>query len=73
MTTFKRICIETTEFVDGERSVTLERGREYLTSDVKDGEVCVFTTYWFWVPVELFAGAVQFTGPGMKLALLKGE
>lgn len=64
MTTFKRICIKTTEFRDAERTMTLERGREYLTSAEKDGNVCVFSQYWAWVPLELFAGAEQFTGPG---------
>lgn len=62
MTTFKRVCLETKQFCDGEKSVTLERGREYLTSKEEDGEVLVLTTYWFWVPVSMFAGGRQFTG-----------
>lgn len=63
MTTYKRICITTHTIKDSTGAeMTLERGREYLTSEEKDGEVCVFSTYWVYVPAVLFAGAQLFTG-----------
>lgn len=62
MTTFKRICIKdyTVSYSIGQE-LTLTRGKEYLTSNERDGEVCVFSTFWVYVPVGLFAGAERFT------------
>jgi hypothetical protein len=60
MQTFKRICIEDRTFEDHDdpsKTITLQRGREYLTSAEKDGQVVVFTGYWFSAPIELFANA----------------
>lgn len=62
MTTYRRICIEDYTIRDSVgNEMTLHRGKEYLTSDVKDGKVCVFSTYWVWIPVDLFAGEIKFT------------
>jgi hypothetical protein len=61
MTTLQRICIKTETFGAGAETFTLERGKEYITSPERNGEVHVFSTYWFWAPVELFAGAEPFT------------
>lgn len=61
MKTFNRICIKTTEFEDEDRSITLKRGEEYTTSKEKNGQVKVFTRYWFWAPIEIFAGEERFT------------
>jgi len=60
--TFKRICIKTSTVTakNGE-SCTIERGKEYLTSDEKSGKVTVFTNYWVPFSVELFAGEEKFT------------
>ena len=38
----------------------LTRGKEYIVSPIRDGQVRVFSTYWVWVPAELFAGTVSF-------------
>ena len=63
MKTYHRVCI--TDFTltakNGD-TLSLKRGKEYLTSDVnKDGDVTVFTNFWVPVPVGLFAGERQFT------------
>ena len=62
MTTFNRVCIK--DFcIEGASGpeVELKRGHEYLTSKERNKKVVVFSTYWVEVPVELFAGDVQFT------------
>lgn len=61
MKTFHRICTEDHTITDGEKSVTLKRGKEYLTSDEKDGKVVVLTNYWFSAPVSLFVAPIEFT------------
>jgi len=73
MRTFRRICIKDYEVADEDGNVAkIERGREYITSAVNDapkilnqeliaGHVIVFADYWFPVPVEYFAGEIQFT------------
>ena len=58
MQTFHRICIK--DFKYG-NEILLKRGREYLTSSDKEGQVTVFTKYWVKVPVEYFAGEIKFT------------
>ena len=62
MTTFNRVCIKDfcIEAASG-AEVELKRGHEYLTSEERNKKVVVFSTYWVEVPVELFAGEVQFT------------
>jgi hypothetical protein len=62
MKTFNRICIKDSvvEAANGDRQ-ELKRGREYLTSEQKDGEVTVFSTFWAKFPVDVFAGEVPFT------------
>ena len=65
MQTFKRICIQEQDYQDPDdpsRMVKLQRGKEYITSAEKEGQVFVFSSYWFWAPVSLFAGAEEFTG-----------
>ena len=62
MRTYNRICIEDYEIEDSEGTkFNLKRGKEYLTSQEKNGEVCVFSTYWVYVPSSLFAGERLFT------------
>lgn len=61
MQTFSRICIEDYEIIDDEKKLSLHRGTEYLTSKEENGLVTVFSTYWASVPVELFAGEIEFT------------
>lgn len=60
MTVFNRICLETKTFVDVDDprlEITLERGKEYLTSRLLPGDVVrVFAGYWFDAPVSLFGG-----------------
>lgn len=62
MTTYKRICIEDRTFVDEDKTITLRRGGEYITSEENKGTVVVFSNYWFVAPIEIFAGAVRHTG-----------
>jgi hypothetical protein len=61
MITFKRICIKDFAIIDGDKQFKLERGKEYTTSEEKDNEVMVFSTYWVWIPVEYFAGEQRYT------------
>ena len=60
-TTYKRICIKDLEIVDGDRSMTIKRGKEYITTDEVDGKVRVLSQYWVWVDVSIFAGEELFT------------
>lgn len=64
MKTYCRICLHDYSVTDDDRSFTLQRGAEYLTSAKRDdGTVTVFTSYWIsGVPVLLFGGEVP--GPG---------
>lgn len=61
--TYKRVCIKSETFVDGEASQEIERGKEYITSREKDGMVNVYSSpFWVYeVPAALFAGAEKFT------------
>jgi hypothetical protein len=71
MRTYNRLCIKTTTFEDGDRKITLERGKEYTTSavnsapaigpDAVEDHVIVFTGYWFPAPISIFAGEEVFT------------
>ncbi len=62
MQTFNRTCIEDFKLVEGDLSVELRKGKEYLTSaEVSDGEVVVFTRCWASVPVSIFKDAKEFT------------
>ena len=73
MRTFKRICLRDFTVVDElGHTCTIKRGMEYITSEVNAApafgpeplrdHVVVFTNYWIHVPVEIFGGAVRFTG-----------
>ena len=59
-----RICLYERTLEDGDKSLTLRRGQEYVTSASpnQDGEVIVFSTYWTKVPVEWFAGPQRLDG-----------
>ena len=61
MKTFNRICIEEYVIHEGDAVLHLERGKEYTTSAEIDGDVKVFSNYWAWVPVSIFAGEIRFT------------
>lgn len=62
MITFKRICIRDHRITaENGDTLRLERGKEYLTSAEKSGEVTVFSSFWVKVPVDLFAGEERFT------------
>lgn len=62
MKTFNRVCIKTHSISDQKgNSLTIEKGKQYLTSEEKNKEVMVFSKYWVWLPVELFAGEEIFT------------
>lgn len=60
--TFKRLCVQDYLIEDDDGvSFTIHRGREYITSPEREGQVRVYSTYWVWVPASLFAGPVEFT------------
>jgi len=62
MQTFKRICIR--EFQLAAKNgdcLKLKRGKEYITSPEVNGEVTVFSRFWVKIPVDIFAGSVEFT------------
>jgi len=70
--TFKRICIKDWEITaENGDYFKVERGKEYITSAVNDAPkigpkneencVIVFSSYWVPVPVDVFAGELQFT------------
>lgn len=72
MKTFKRICLRDYTVTDGKESFTLERGKEYITSEVGEApsivfpypmekNIVVFTKYWFHAPAEIFGGEIKFT------------
>ena len=62
MKTFNRICIKDFEVKDGAGNVfEVKRGKEYLTSDVDNNHVVVFSDYWVPIPVDVFAGEQIFT------------
>lgn len=62
MTTFKRICLrDYTISAENGDTLTLTRGKEYITSRERAGLVTVFSSFWVPVPVDLFAGEVPFT------------
>ena len=61
-----RICLEDTTFFDPDDptlQITLKRCQEYTTTErVTEGQVTVFSRFWFRAPVSLFAGAVPVGG-----------
>ena len=62
METYNRICITDFELkAQNGDTLRLTRGKEYLTSSEKNGEVTVFTNFWVPVSVDLFAGERRFT------------
>lgn len=62
MKTYKRICIEDYSLVaENGDAMHLKRGKEYTTSEEKDGVVVVFTNYWAPAPIRVFAGEKVFT------------
>ena len=61
MDTFNRICIKDYEVKEDNKIFNLKRGKEYLTSQEDKGKVVVFSSSWAKVPVDLFAGELQFT------------
>lgn len=56
MKTWKGICLDDHVIEDGEKRLELKRGHEYDLGHEKDGERCVFSSYWVWVPSEWFGG-----------------
>jgi hypothetical protein len=72
MQTYNRICIKDHSVVASNGTLTLSRGKEYLTTAEEEGEVTVFTNFWGKVPVTIFAGEVEFT-KGKNLTMKKTE
>jgi hypothetical protein len=61
METFKRICLRKYEIKAQNGALSLEKGKEYLTSKSKNGTVTVFTNFWALVPVNIFSKPKKFT------------
>jgi len=63
MQTFNRVCIKDHEVKDSRGSLfCVNRGKEYITSAVDENKtVMVFSNYWVRVPVDIFAGEIEFT------------
>jgi hypothetical protein len=62
MKTFKRTAIQDWEIADKTGNVlSIERGQEYITSDINLEHVIVFDRYWVEVPVSIFEGEKRFT------------
>ena len=62
MKTFNRICVTDHIVKDNYKEFILKRGSEYITSDVENDMVTVFTKYWIsGIPVRIFAGELEFT------------
>jgi len=71
MDTFKRICLQDYEVVGRNGTFKIERGKEYLTSDINitpdieakpaRDHVIVFSNFWVLVPVSMFGGEIKFT------------
>jgi hypothetical protein len=60
--TYQRICIEDHAIHDQAGNVAeVKRGKEYITSPERDGEVTVFGAFWVKFPSRLFAGERLFT------------
>jgi hypothetical protein len=60
MKVVKQICLKDFEIKDGEKVLSLERGKEYLTTPPKDGELTIIAGYWaYGVDANLFAGAEE--------------
>jgi hypothetical protein len=60
--TYKRICVKAWDIkAENGDFFKVERGKEYMTSDEKDGHVVVFSNFWVPVPVECFDGEEIFT------------
>lgn len=62
MKTFSRICIKDFSIKDRiGQCFELKRGKEYITSPEKDGEVMIYDKFWVKVPINIFAGEIEFT------------
>jgi len=57
MITYKRVCLK--DLTEGD--LVLVRGKEYITSEQRNGHVVVFDKYWFNCSDEYFAGEIRFT------------
>lgn len=62
METYYRICIKDFRLEDKMGNIlNLKKGKKYLTSREEDEKVMVFTRFWVWVPLNIFANAERFT------------
>lgn len=62
MRTYKRVCIEDYTVSDkAGNSCSVERGKEYITSDSDGAIVTVFKEFWAPFPLDVFAGEKVFT------------
>lgn len=61
MKTYKRICKKDFTMTDGELTLNLTKGTEYITSITKNMECTVFANVWAKVPSTLFRNRKVFT------------
>lgn len=62
MTTYKRICLRDHTIADRKgNSMSVYRGKEYLTSNEKNNLVTVFGPFWAKFPIDIFGGEIKCT------------
>ena len=62
---WRRTCLREHTITDQQGvSFTLKEGKSYDTSVIKDGQLCVFSTYWVWVDAALFDEGEYIKGFG---------
>jgi len=56
MKTFKRLCIKNYKISDNlGNCFELQFGKRYITSDIKNNKVIVFSNFWVTVPIKYFS------------------
>jgi len=61
METFYRTCKKEYSIKAKNGTFTLKKGSRCLTSRAKKGMICVFATFWVWVPTNIFGRPERFT------------
>lgn len=60
----KRMCLRAGTFVDGDKSFTLERGKEYTVSPPHaNGTITVFSRFWFRCEQDYFEPRLESSSP----------
>ena len=54
MKVYKRICLKNYELKASNGTLSLKKGKTYLTSRARNNILCVFTNFWVNVPANIF-------------------